>query len=68
VSREDAAIYRLYAANCVEIAQKILDSDRKLFLLKMGQAWLQLADHAENNGRVIAGDPALSQRPHPEQP
>jgi hypothetical protein len=56
VRREDAAIYRLYAANCIELAQQILDTDRRLFLLKMAQAWIQLADHVEHNSLVVTTD------------
>ena len=47
MSREDAACYRLYAANCVEIAQRQSDPERKLFLLRMARGWGTLADRLE---------------------
>ena len=47
VSREDIACYRLYAADCIEIAQNISDTNRRLFFLRMAQAWENLADYAE---------------------
>jgi inactivated superfamily I helicase len=46
-SRETAACYRLYAANCLEIAENIPDRDRRIFLLRIAQAWTRLADHIE---------------------
>jgi len=46
-AREFAACYRLYAANCIELAQQAGDADRRLFLLRMAEAWGKLADHAE---------------------
>ena len=47
VSREDVACYRLYAANCVEMAARLTDPERKVFLLRMAQAWGNLADRIE---------------------
>jgi hypothetical protein len=47
--REIAACYRLYAANCVEIARYVPDSGRKVALLNMAQAWAKLAENAERN-------------------
>jgi hypothetical protein len=44
---EDVACYRLYAANCAEIAARLSDPERKLFLLKMAQAWMNLAERHE---------------------
>jgi hypothetical protein len=49
VSKEDVACYRLYAANCVELAEGVSDTDRRLFLLRMAQAWARLADQVEKN-------------------
>ena len=67
MSKEDVACYRLYAANCVEIANRISDSERRLFLLRMAQAWGNLAEHAEKAG---AADPVRGhqyQRPEAKQ-
>jgi hypothetical protein len=55
VSKEDVACYRLYAANCLEMAARLVSAERKLFLLKMAQDWGNLADRlerAEQDGRV----------------
>lgn len=54
MSKEDVACYRLYAANCLEMASRLSDAERKLFLLKMAQGWGILADRlerAEQDGR-----------------
>jgi hypothetical protein len=57
VSREDTACYRLYAANCVEIAENVTDTERRLFLLRMAQAWGNLADQVEKaDGRTHPED------------
>jgi|GEM_PF-6490953 hypothetical protein len=50
--KEDTACYRLYAANCLEIARRVSDTNRRLFLLKMAQAWGRLADQVENQFRT----------------
>jgi hypothetical protein len=50
VTSETVACYRLYAANCIELAQHIADLDRRVFLLNMARDWLRLADQAERNG------------------
>ena len=49
MSKEDVACYRLYAANCVELAERVSDTERRLFLLRMAQAWARLADQVERN-------------------
>jgi hypothetical protein len=46
-SSETARSYRQYAAKCLEISQNIVDTDRRLFLLKMAQDWLKLAEQVE---------------------
>jgi hypothetical protein len=54
VSKEDVACYRLYAANCLEMAERLSNVERKLFLLKMAQDWGNLAERlerAEQDGR-----------------
>jgi hypothetical protein len=47
VTREMVACYRLYAANCIELAEGLSDRDRRIFLLNMARDWLKLADQAE---------------------
>jgi hypothetical protein len=48
-SLSSAALYRLYAANCLELADGTQDTDRKLFLQRLSQRWKMLADQV---GRV----------------
>jgi hypothetical protein len=67
VSAEDVACYRLYAANCVEIAENIPDTGRRVFLLRMAQAWGRLADQLEKSGDIIPADESSSPRSDPEQ-
>jgi hypothetical protein len=67
VSREDVACYRLYAANCVEIAANVSDTDRRLFLLRMAQAWGNLADQVEKMGNNGHSD-ALGETPAGRKP
>jgi hypothetical protein len=48
-------LYRLHAAECIEIAQDTADETRKLALLSMAQSWLTLADHIDRQtGRSAA--------------
>ncbi len=51
MSKEDVACYRLYAANCLEMAERPSSAERKLFLLKMAQDWGNLADRLERADR-----------------
>ena len=46
---EVAAVYRLYAVYCAEIAQTVTDSARKVVLLDMAQAWAKLAEHVDQD-------------------
>ncbi len=48
---EKIAVYRLYAAECAEIAQQVSDPKRRLVFLNMANAWLDLAVLAEK--RVV---------------
>ena len=47
MGKEAVACYRLYAANCVELAERTADADRRVFLLRMGQRWAKLAEQVE---------------------
>jgi hypothetical protein len=73
LSREDAACYRLYAANCLELAEHSGDADRKLFLLRIAQGWVNLADQVERQdaaqkpAQEAARDAALEPPPGCEQ-
>jgi hypothetical protein len=65
LSKEDAACYRLYAANCLELAEHSGEADRKLFLLRIAQGWVNLADQIER--QEAAQDAALEPPPGCEQ-
>jgi hypothetical protein len=55
--REIIACYRLYAAHCIEIAQRFSDRGGKIALLNMAQTWIALADQIEKaEGAKKAGD------------
>jgi hypothetical protein len=56
---EAAAGYRLYAAYCVEIAQTVTDSARKVALLDMAQAWARLAEIADRETEETPGSNAM---------
>jgi hypothetical protein len=45
---ELVASYRLHAASCIEIARN-LEPERKLALLNIAQAWLNLAEQIAKN-------------------
>ncbi len=70
MGREDVACYRLYAANCIELARHIVDPDRRVFLFRMAQAWTQLANQVEGHVRaqVHAEDSSAISGAQPEQP
>ncbi len=54
MSSEDAACYRLYAANCLEMAELSDNAERKLFLLRIAQGWIDLADGIDRGDRRAA--------------
>lgn len=68
VHREAIACYRLYAANCVELAERLADLDRRVFLLAMARDWLKLADQAEKEGQAGHDDAATDPHSQDEQP
>jgi hypothetical protein len=41
--------YRRHAAECLLLADEITDPNNKLLLVAMAQAWLKLAQRAEEN-------------------
>jgi hypothetical protein len=65
--REVIACYRLNAAHCLEIAQRLSDRGGKIALLNMAQTWIALADQIEKKaeGATKAGD-ATHGIPHPQ--
>jgi len=48
-SSGNVELYRVYAAQCVDLARKPPDPETRLALLDMAQAWLVLAEHANKN-------------------
>jgi hypothetical protein len=46
---ENVAAYRLHAAHCTEIAQRISDPRARATLIEMSIVWLRLAKLAEMN-------------------
>lgn len=66
-TRETVASYRLYAANCFDLAERISDVERRVFFLRMARDWLKLADQVEraamsHNGPEPARPDAPSDR------
>jgi hypothetical protein len=62
--RETIAIYKLYAAYCMEIAGNSTDPARKVSMLSKAQAWRNLADRAERGGERHVARP--QQQPQPD--
>jgi hypothetical protein len=62
---EIVACYRLYAANCIEIARG-LEPERKFALLRVAQAWLNLADQVAKNSEttLVYETPMPREAPH----
>jgi hypothetical protein len=54
---EIKACYRLYAAHCLEIAQRLSDHGGKIALLNMAQTWIALADQIEKAKSASRGVP-----------
>jgi hypothetical protein len=63
VATELAALYRLHAAQCVDLAQRFSDSESKLALLHMAQSWVFMAEQAEKN----AGATPIYETPQPSR-
>jgi hypothetical protein len=45
--------YRLHAAHCVELAEKISDAEGRLALLSMAKSWLALVEQAVKNSETV---------------
>jgi hypothetical protein len=50
---ELVARYRLHAAHCVELAERISDAENRLALLAMAKSWLALAEQAVKNSETV---------------
>jgi hypothetical protein len=68
VTREAVACYRLYAANCIELAELVPDPDRRVFLLNMARDWLKMADQAERNSENSRDEKSSAPHHHPQPP
>ena len=54
MSRERATVYRLHAAHCTELAQRISDPKGRLSLWDMSRMWLRLAELSEAEQSAVA--------------
>jgi hypothetical protein len=52
---EFAAHYREHAASCVDIAQRISDTESKMALFATAQSWLALAEQTVKNSETVPG-------------
>jgi hypothetical protein len=50
---ELVARYRLHAAHCAELAERISDARDRLALLAMAKSWLALAEQAVKNSETV---------------
>ncbi len=56
---ENSALYRQYAANCLNIAQQIADATAKSSLLDMAMVWVSLA---HQSGKASAAQHVAAQQ------
>ena len=49
---KQAALYRLHAAKCIELAQVSINSGSRLVLFDMARSWRMLADQADKNSET----------------
>jgi hypothetical protein len=61
---KQAALYRLHAAKCIELAQASADSGSRLALFDMARSWRMLADQADKNSEVAT---PVYETPEPRQ-
>jgi hypothetical protein len=53
MSRDGKAdVYRVHAAQCIQLAQKTDDPDAKLALLDMARSWLALVNQNDKNSQT----------------
>jgi hypothetical protein len=53
MSRDGKAdVYRVHAAQCIQLAQKTDDPDTKLVLIDMARSWLALANQNDKNSQT----------------
>jgi len=61
---EQAALYRLHAAKCIDLARRSTDPESRLALLEMARSWRMLADQADKNSEI---GPLVYETPEPRQ-
>ena len=61
---QQAALYRLHAAKCIELAQASADSRARLALFDMARSWRILADQADKNSETA---PLVYETPQPRR-
>lgn len=57
-------MYRLHAAQCIDLAHQSTDPQNTLTLLDMARSWRMLTDRADKNSRT---DMAAHELPEPRQ-
>jgi hypothetical protein len=62
-SSEQAGLYRLHAAECINLAQQSTDPESRLALLDMARSWRMLADQADKNSETVL----VYETPEPRQ-
>jgi hypothetical protein len=62
--REQAALYRLHAAKCIDIAHQSTDPESRLALLDMARSWRVLAAQADKNSQA---EMRLNETPEPRR-
>ena len=68
---EKAALYRLHAAKCIELAQISADAEARLSLLDMARSFRMLANQADKNSQAatpVYKTPEPRQRVAQQQP
>jgi hypothetical protein len=63
-SSEQAGLYRLHAAECIDLAQQSTDPESRLALLDMARSWRMLADQADKNSQT---EVPVYETPEPRQ-
>jgi hypothetical protein len=61
---EKAALYRLHAAKCIDLARRSTDPESRLALFDMARSWRILADQADKNSETAT---LVYETPEPRQ-
>jgi hypothetical protein len=63
-TEQAAALYRLHAAQCIDLAQRSTDPQSRLALFDMARSWRMLADQADKNSQTVI---PVYETPEPRQ-